>query len=167
MKMSCSHFQCAAWAFQQINEKYPQPRETDLCHELVKFLSTVSLAQAQECILEKSIIDGRKPGIVAKVTFLQMLLFGKIFNTFWIRKQVAAQIVDYYKAALKVLDQGNNHPDGNAVVEVAGSKTYKTWKKYTEFKMAFHQCVALLYMGIHSEEMQKMGERLAYFQVIK
>lgn len=66
---------------------------------------------------------------------------------------------------MKVLDQGNNHPDGNAVVEVAGSKTYKTWKKYTEFKMAFHQCVAQLYMGIHSEEMQKMGERLAYFQV--
>lgn len=32
--------------------------------------------------------------------------------------------------------------------------------------MTFHQCVALLYMGIHSEEMQKMGERLAYFQVV-
>ncbi|XP_057379338.1 tyrosine-protein phosphatase non-receptor type 23-like [Daphnia carinata] len=143
MKMSCSHFQCAAWAFQQLNEKYPQPRETDLCHELVKFLSTVSLAQAQECILEKSIIDGRKPGIVAKV---------------------AAQIVEYYKLAVKVLDQGDNHPDGNALVEVAGVKAYNTWKKYAEFKMAFHQCVALLYMGIHSEEMQKMGERLAYFQ---
>lgn len=67
MKISCSHFQCAAWAFQQLNEKYPQPRETDLCHEIVKYLSIVSLAQAQECILEKSIIDGRKPGIVAKV----------------------------------------------------------------------------------------------------
>ena len=72
MKMSCSHFQCAAWAFQQLNEKYPQPRETDLCYELVKFLGTISLAQAQECILEKSIIDGRKPGIVAKVTLNKM-----------------------------------------------------------------------------------------------
>lgn len=65
-----------------------------------------------------------------------------------------------------MLDQGNNHPDGNAVVEVAGNKSYKAWKRYSEFKMTFHQCVALLYMGIHSEDMQKMGERLAYFQVI-
>ncbi|KAK4036584.1 hypothetical protein OUZ56_028630 [Daphnia magna] len=143
MKISCSHFQCAAWAFQQLNEKFPQQRETDLGYDLVKFFGTVCLAQAQECILDKSIIDGRKPGIVAKV---------------------AAQIVEYYKLAVKVLDQGDNHPDGNALVEVAGVKAYNTWKKYAEFKMAFHQCVALLYMGIHSEEMQKMGERLAYFQ---
>ena len=67
MKMSCSHFQCAAWAFQQLNEKFPQPRETDLCQDIIRFLGTISLAQAQECILEKSIVDGRKPGIVAKV----------------------------------------------------------------------------------------------------
>lgn len=87
MKISCSHFQCAAWAFQQLNDKYPQPRETDLCHELVKYLSTVSLAQAQECILEKSIIDGRKPGIVAKVTYFFldpnfMILYVKNFIFF-------------------------------------------------------------------------------------
>ena len=67
MKMSCSHFQCAAWAFQQLNEKYPQPRETDLCQEIIRFMSTICLAQAQECILEKSIFDGRKPGNIAKV----------------------------------------------------------------------------------------------------
>ena len=66
MKMSCSHFQQAAWAFQQLSEK-PQHRDTDLCSEVLTFLSTVSLAQAQECILEKSIIDGRKPESVAKV----------------------------------------------------------------------------------------------------
>lgn len=67
MKMSCSHFQCAAWAFHQLNENYPQSRETDLCIEVVSFLETVSLAQAQECILEKSIFDARKPGNIAKV----------------------------------------------------------------------------------------------------
>lgn len=67
MKMSCSHFQCAAWALQHLNDKYSQPRETDLCPDIVRFLAAVSLAQAQECILEKSIVDGRKPGIIAKV----------------------------------------------------------------------------------------------------
>ena len=79
--------------------------------------------------------------------------------------QVAAQIVDYYKTALKVLEMGDLRADGNPVTEVTGTKTYKSWKKYTEFKMTFHQCLSLLYMGIHSEELQKMGDRLAYFQV--
>lgn len=69
MKLSCSHFQCAAWAFQQLNDKYPQPRETDLCPDIIRFMAIVSLAQAQECILDKSIVDGRKPGIVAKVRY--------------------------------------------------------------------------------------------------
>ena len=66
MKMSCSHFQQAAWAFQKLSEK-PQQRDTDLSSEILTFLSTVSLAQAQECILEKSILDGHKPETVAKV----------------------------------------------------------------------------------------------------
>jgi len=70
MKLSCSHFQCAAWAFQLLNDKYPQPRETDLCPDIIRFMAIVCLAQAQECILDKSIVDGRKPGIVAKVRFV-------------------------------------------------------------------------------------------------
>ena len=73
MKMSCSHFQCAAWAFQQLNEKYPQSRDTDLCPDIIRYMATMSLAQAQECILDKSIVDGRKPGIVAKVFYKQKL----------------------------------------------------------------------------------------------
>ena len=60
---------------------------------------------------------------------------------------------------------GSNEKDGNTVVKIVDKKTYKSWKRYTEFKLAFHLCAALLYMGIHSEETQKMGERLAYFQV--
>lgn len=43
-------------------------------------------AQAQECILEKSMTDSRKSSITAKV---------------------AAQIVEYYKLALKNLDASN------------------------------------------------------------
>jgi len=43
-------------------------------------------AQAQECILEKSMTDSRKSSITAKV---------------------AAQIVEYYKLALKNLDSSN------------------------------------------------------------
>lgn len=38
------------------------------------------------------------------------------------------------------------------------------WRKYCEFKMAYHGAVALLYQGMQAEEQQKMGERLSYYQ---
>ncbi|KAG7154429.1 Tyrosine-protein phosphatase non-receptor type 23-like 1 [Homarus americanus] len=86
MKISCTHFQCAAWAFQHLRETYPQPRETDLSPTLLTFMYNVALAQAQECILEKSMTDNRKPTIIAKV---------------------AMQVVEYLKAAMKSLWSGN------------------------------------------------------------
>ena len=38
------------------------------------------------------------------------------------------------------------------------------WRRYCEFKVAYHGAVALLYQGMQAEEQQKMGERLAYYQ---
>ena len=67
MKMAVAHFQCAAWAFHSLPDKYPQDSDSDLSSEVLAFESGLCLAQAQECILEKSLLDNRKPGIIAKV----------------------------------------------------------------------------------------------------
>lgn len=64
MKMACSHFQCAAWAFEHLKNSYPQPSGVDLAPELMTFMHQLCLAQAQECILQKSMLDNRKPTIV-------------------------------------------------------------------------------------------------------
>ena len=48
-------------------ERYRTEAATDLAPELLNFLAGICLAQAQECILEKSILDHRKPQIIAKV----------------------------------------------------------------------------------------------------
>jgi hypothetical protein len=37
--------------------------------EILSFMSNIMLAQAQECILEKSMLDQRKNTIVAKVSY--------------------------------------------------------------------------------------------------
>lgn len=68
MKMACTHFQCAAWAFKEAREVYPQAVAASLAHEVLNFMEIVSLAQAQECILEKSMSDSRKCTIIAKVS---------------------------------------------------------------------------------------------------
>ncbi|XP_063607267.1 tyrosine-protein phosphatase non-receptor type 23-like [Penaeus indicus] len=141
MKISCTHFQCAAWAFQHLRDTYPQPRESDLSPTLLTFLYNVSLAQAQECILEKSMTDNRKPTIIAKV---------------------AMQVVEYLKTAMNNL--GSSKSPDSTVTEIAGSRKIKMWRRYCEFKMAYHGAVALLYQGMQAEEQQKMGERVAYYQ---
>ena len=61
MKMACSHFQWAAWAFEHLQSNLSG---LDLAPELMTFMNQLSLAQAQECILEKSMLDNRKPTIV-------------------------------------------------------------------------------------------------------
>lgn len=50
--------------FQHLRETYPQPRESDLSPTLLTFMYNVALAQAQECILEKSMTGNRKPTII-------------------------------------------------------------------------------------------------------
>ncbi len=87
IKISCSHFQFAAWAFQQVRDIYSVHDLADDCApNIMTFKMNVMLAQAQECVLEKSIIDARKPSINAKVS---------------------AQCVDYYKLALVNLENPN------------------------------------------------------------
>lgn len=66
MKMACTHFQCAAWAFQTIKETFPQMVNLILVPEIVHYMQQVCLAQAQECILEKSMTDTRKPIIIGQ-----------------------------------------------------------------------------------------------------
>ncbi|KAK7056558.1 Tyrosine-protein phosphatase non-receptor type 23 [Halocaridina rubra] len=141
MKISCTHFQCAAWAFQHLRDTYPQPRESDMNPTLLTFLYNVSLAQAQECILEKSMTDNRKPTIIAKV---------------------AMQVVEYLKTAMKNL--GSAKGSDAVITEIVGSKKLKVWRRYCDFKISYYGAVALLYQGMQAEEQQKMGERLAYYQ---
>lgn len=135
MKMACTHFQCAAWAFQTVKEKYHQFIIYISSVELVHFYQQVCLAQAQECILEKSMLDNRKATIIAKV---------------------AVQVYNYYRQSLAILNSAND--------EIIGSKSNKEWIKYLEFKVAYYRCIALLFQGQQAEEQQKMGERVAFYQ---
>ena len=50
--------------FQYLRDEYLQ---TDISPQLMTFMLNISLAQAQECILEKSMTDNRKPNIIGKL----------------------------------------------------------------------------------------------------
>uniref|UniRef100_A0A182PUL2 Tyrosine-protein phosphatase non-receptor type 23 n=1 Tax=Anopheles epiroticus TaxID=199890 RepID=A0A182PUL2_9DIPT len=141
MKKACTHFQCAAWAYGYVKDNYALLLQGDLSTELLIFMQALCLAQAQECIMEKSLCDNRKSGIIAKVT---------------------AQIVSYYNSALAALLTQNG--DDGRIQDIVGSKQFKEWRRYVRFKISYLSCILLLYQGQQSEEQQKMGERVALYQ---
>uniref|UniRef100_A0A8C0SMJ7 Tyrosine-protein phosphatase non-receptor type 23 n=1 Tax=Canis lupus familiaris TaxID=9615 RepID=A0A8C0SMJ7_CANLF len=91
--------------------------------------------QAQECLLEKSMLDNRKSFLVARIS---------------------AQVVDYYKEACRALE----NPDTASLL----GRIQKDWKKLVQMKIYYFAAVAHLHMGKQAEEQQKFGERVAYFQ---
>uniref|UniRef100_A0A131YR60 Tyrosine protein phosphatase non receptor type 23 n=1 Tax=Rhipicephalus appendiculatus TaxID=34631 RepID=A0A131YR60_RHIAP len=144
MKIACTHFQCAAWALSQVKDLFPQPKGSDMSHDLLLFFVNIFLGQAQECILEKSMLDRRKSSITAKV---------------------AAQVVEYFRAAVSLLLAGSTSSDSGSIQEIVGTKLMKLWKKILDFKMAYYSSVSCLHMGNQAEEAQKMGERQAWYQL--
>ncbi|XP_058118918.1 tyrosine-protein phosphatase non-receptor type 23 [Anopheles ziemanni] len=141
MKKACTHFQCAAWAFGYVKDNYALLLQGDLSTELLIYMQALCLAQAQECIMEKSLCDNRKSGIIAKVT---------------------AQIISYYNSALAALLTQSG--DDGRIQDLVGSKQFKEWRRYVRFKISYLSCILLLYQGQQSEEQQKMGERVALYQ---
>ena len=144
MKVACTHFQCAVWAFETLKDDSRLFKSRDISHDILTLFIQVMLAQAQECILEKSMLDNRKSSIVAKV---------------------AAQVVEYYNTSLAILLQAAMNTTGSdTIMDIVGSKLYKEWKKFIEFKVIYYNAICSLYMGNLSEELQKMGDRVAWYQ---
>lgn len=139
MKLACTHFQCAAWAFGEVKNQYGMLLKNDLAAELMIYMQQICFAQAQECILEKSLADNRKAAIIAKV---------------------AAQVISFYNAAMSALFSQNE--DGT-IQDLVGNKLYKEWLKYIKFKTSYLSSILFLYQGQNSEEQRKMGERVALY----
>ena len=66
MKSACNHYQHAAGIFHTLPDVYKLTKNLDFNADYLAVMSYVALAQAQECILEKSILDNRKASIIGK-----------------------------------------------------------------------------------------------------
>uniref|UniRef100_A0A2K5DU12 Tyrosine-protein phosphatase non-receptor type 23 n=1 Tax=Aotus nancymaae TaxID=37293 RepID=A0A2K5DU12_AOTNA len=130
MKVSCTHFQCAAGAFAYLREHFPQAYSVDMSRQILTLNVNLMLGQAQECLLEKSMLDNRKSFLVARIS---------------------AQVVDYYKEACRALE----NPDTASLL----GRIQKDWKKLVQMKIYYFAAVAHLHMGKQAEEQQKFGEQ--------
>ncbi|XP_070691042.1 tyrosine-protein phosphatase non-receptor type 23 [Pempheris klunzingeri] len=135
MKVSCTHFQCSAGAFSYLRDHFSHNFSVDMSHQILNLNINLMLGQAQECLLEKSMLDNRKSFLVARIS---------------------AQVVDYYKEACRALE--------NSETASMLGKIQKDWKKLVQMKIYHFAAIAHLHMGKQAEEQQKYGERLAYLQ---
>uniref|UniRef100_A0AAY5F4T0 Tyrosine-protein phosphatase non-receptor type 23 n=1 Tax=Electrophorus electricus TaxID=8005 RepID=A0AAY5F4T0_ELEEL len=135
MKVSCTHFQCSAGAFSYLRDHFSHNYSVDMSHQILNLNINLMLGQAQECLLEKSMLDNRKSFLVARIS---------------------AQVVDYYKEACRALENSDT-------ASMLG-KIQKDWKKLVQMKIYYFAAIAHLHMGKQAEEQQKFGERLAYLQ---
>lgn len=133
IKIACTHFQCAAWVFKKLKEN-THFKSKDLSQDLMAFNYSIMLAQAQECFLEKSILDKRNPSIVAKI---------------------AAEVASNYDHLIVILVEAEIQEK-----ESLHNKLFKEWKKFFEFKISFYSAICSYFMGVHEEI--KMGERVAW-----
>uniref|UniRef100_A0A8C1K2R4 Protein tyrosine phosphatase, non-receptor type 23, b n=1 Tax=Cyprinus carpio TaxID=7962 RepID=A0A8C1K2R4_CYPCA len=133
MKVSCTHFQCSAGAFTHLRDHFNHSYSSDMSSQALSVNTNLMLAQAQECLLEKTLLDNRKSHLIAKI---------------------CAQVCDYYKDCLRVLDNS----------ECVPGRIQKEWRKLVNMKISYFSAVTHLHMGKQSEEQQKYGEAVAYFQ---
>uniref|UniRef100_A0AAZ3RBL6 BRO1 domain-containing protein n=1 Tax=Oncorhynchus tshawytscha TaxID=74940 RepID=A0AAZ3RBL6_ONCTS len=133
MKVSCTHFQCSAGAFSYLRDHFSHNFSVDMSHQILNLNINLMLGQAQECLLEKSMLDNRKSFLVARIS---------------------AQVVDYYKEACRALENSDT-------ASMLG-KIQKDWKKLVQMKISYFASIAHLHMGKQAEEQQKYGERVCH-----
>ena len=115
LKMAYHSFQASAGMYTYINENFLHAPSTDLSRETVKTLIHVMLAQAQEVLIERQILDQKKPGIVAKLAAQAAYLYSlavegvqenvsqAIFERVWllltqIKQHHMSSMAEYYQA---------------------------------------------------------------------
>lgn len=115
LKTAYHSFQAAAGMFTYINENFLHAPSTDLSRETVKTLINIMLAQGQEVFIEKQMVDGKKPGLLAKLAAQAAYLYAQavegvqenvgraIFERVWllvtqIKQHHMASLGQYYQA---------------------------------------------------------------------
>ncbi|KAK4472343.1 hypothetical protein MN116_002667 [Schistosoma mekongi] len=139
MKIACTHFQCAAWALNTLAERHlPLSGAPDLNNDLMLLFGSIMLVQAQECVVEKSILDNRPADVTAKLT------------------QYIVDVYEDVSAQLLAFESNNT---------IILPKFCKEWRRRCQMKTSFYSALMAYYAGINEEENKAYGKAIAWFQL--
>ncbi|KAL6732882.1 hypothetical protein Aduo_003594 [Ancylostoma duodenale] len=139
IKNAFMHYQYAAWPLQHLRDKLNASKyaSVDFDKELLTFFINVLLGQAQECLLEKSLIDHRSNLVVAKL---------------------AIHLRDRYQECLRHIENSN-------LCDYVSSHKYKQWSRTCAIKSEMYGAIAMIHMGCQADDDKKMGARYGYYKV--
>ncbi|KJH44121.1 BRO1-like domain protein [Dictyocaulus viviparus] len=139
IKNAFMHFQYAAWPLQHLRDNMNASKyaSIDFDKELLTFFINVLLGQAQECLLEKSLIDHRSNIVVTKL---------------------AVHLRDRYQECLRHLENSN-------LCDYVSSKKFKLWSRTCAIKSEMYGSIAMVHMGCHADEEKRMGARYGYYKI--
>ena len=148
LKTAYHSFQASAGMFTYINENFLHAPSQDLNRDTVKAMINITLAQAQESFIEKQVRDGKKAGLLAKLSSQAHYLYGQakegleveaskgVFEPSWVKlvqiKLLHFQsLAEYYQA----LHEDGENQQGSALARL--SLADKTSKQAYTFAKSF------------------------------
>ncbi|KAK0424829.1 hypothetical protein QR680_008877 [Steinernema hermaphroditum] len=139
IKNAFMHFQLAAWPLKYMRDEMNLGKfgTTDFEHSILTWYINLYLNQAQECLLEKSMIDHKKPLTVATIAFF---------------------LQNSYRCCRKHLDE-------SSVGEVVSSSRFKEWVRTCSVKSNLYGAIGHLYLGMKADEEKKWGVRVAHYNL--
>ncbi|CAH8444783.1 unnamed protein product [Dicrocoelium dendriticum] len=138
MKVACTHFQCAAWALDTACDRHSIPDGTEeLNSDLLRVLSLLMMAQAQECIVEKSVVDDRPANITGKLT---------------------RYLEETYEQVCVHLTQPS-------LITAPLSKFLKELNRRCQVKKDYYGALAAYFAGSNELTLKKQGTAIAWYQL--
>ncbi|KAI8918833.1 BRO1-like domain-containing protein [Entophlyctis helioformis] len=104
LKVAFNYFQAAAGLFQYINDNFLHAPSVDMSRDSIKCLVDLMLGQAQECFIEKVVIEKKRGAIVAKLAAQVAFTYAGVvdgFGTSSLRGQFDKSWVDLVKIKAK------------------------------------------------------------------
>nr|CAD2171810.1 unnamed protein product [Meloidogyne enterolobii] len=137
IKNAFMHFQWASWPLQHLRDHMGASRFTlsDFESPYLTFYLNIFLAQAQECMLEKSMIDHRKPVVIARVALQTHVMY--------------RNCEAYLKAS--------------GISDLLSSSKYSELERFCTTKSFLYSALYNYYLGQQAEDEKQSGTRLFYF----
>ncbi|CAK5112295.1 unnamed protein product [Meloidogyne enterolobii] len=137
IKNAFMHFQWASWPLQHLRDHMGASRFTlsDFESPYLTFYLNIFLAQAQECMLEKSMIDHRKPVVIARVALQTHVMYRNC------------------EAYLK----------SSGISDLLSSSKYSELERFCTTKSFLYSALYNYYLGQQAEDEKQSGTRLFYF----
>ncbi|KAI5967338.1 BRO1 [Candida margitis] len=159
--------QQAAGIYEYLNENFLHAPSDDLSQSTIRFLSKLSLAQAQEVFTLNAItndLDQSKNSLIAKLCKSTSLQYEECYNMISQDEKESFQVVDDYDDVGDDLDvPGDDEEDSRYV----NAQLDPSWISIIYFKTQYYKSLSLYFHALQLESGRKYGDAIGFLNQSK